>query len=85
MNTYGEKLEAALSLQIKVELAEREMEQKDLADTVGIESATLSRYLTGKRSMPMPTFFKVAESLGLTAQELMQRAEARVAKEAQTA
>ena len=85
MNTYGERLEAALATQIKVELADREMEQRDLANAVGIESATLSRYMTGKRSMPMPTFFRVAEVLGLTAQELMRRAEDRVPKEARTA
>lgn len=84
MNTYGERLEAALSTQIKVELAEREMEQKDLADAVGTEPATLSRYMTGKRSMPMPIFFKVAEVFGLSAQVLMQRAEARIAQEGQT-
>ncbi len=80
MNTYGERLEAALSTQIKVELAERGMEQKDLADLVGIESATLSRYMTGKRSMPMPTYYKVAEALGLTAKTLMERTEARIAR-----
>ena len=85
METYGEKLEAALSTQIKVELADREMDQKGLAEAVGIESATLSRYMTGKRSMPLPTFFRVAEVLGLSPRELMQRAEARVPKEAQTA
>jgi transcriptional regulator with XRE-family HTH domain len=80
MNTYGERLEAALSTQIKVELVERGMEQKDLADLVGIESATLSRYMTGKRSMPMPTFYKVAEALGLTAKTLMERTEARISE-----
>ena len=78
MNTYGERLEVALATQIKVELVEHDMDQKGLADAIGIESATLSRYLTGKRSMPMPTFFKVAEALGVTPQVLMQRAEARI-------
>jgi transcriptional regulator with XRE-family HTH domain len=79
MNTYGERLEAALSTQIKVELAERDMDQKDLADAVGAEPATLSRYMTGRRSMPMPTFFKVSESLGVNAQVMRQRAVARIA------
>ena len=79
MNTDGTRLEAALTTQIKVELAGLDMDQKDLAAAIGIERATLSRYMTGKRSMPMPTFFKVAEALGLTPQTLMQRAEARVA------
>lgn len=78
MTTYGERLEVALAHQIKVELVERNMDQKDLAEKVGIERATMNRYMTGKRSMPMPTFFKVAEVLGLSPRELMTRAEARI-------
>jgi transcriptional regulator with XRE-family HTH domain len=81
MNTYGERLDAALAAQIKVELAEREMEQKALASALSIESATLSRYMTNKRSMPMHTFVKVAEAFGLSPYELMKRAEARIAAE----
>lgn len=80
MTTYGDRLEAALAHQIKVELVERGMDQKDLAEAVGIERATMNRYMTGKRSMPMPTFFRVAEVLGLTPQALMQRAESRIAE-----
>jgi len=80
MNTYGEKLEAALAVQIKVELVEHGMDQKALAAAIGIESATLSRYMTGKRSMPMPTFFAVADALGLTPRVLMERAESRIAE-----
>jgi len=85
METYGERLEAALSMQIKVELVERAMEQKDLADALGIERATLSRYMTNKRPMPMQIFCKVAEAFGLSPAALMQRAEARIQPEAQTA
>lgn len=85
MATYGERLEAALSTQLKVELAGRGMTQGELADAVGIEAATLSRYMQNKRPMPMPTFYKVAEALGITAHVLMQRTEARVQPEAQTA
>jgi len=79
MTTYGERLEAALVTQVKVELVERGMDQKDLADKVGINRVTMSHYMTGKRSIPMPTFFKFAEALDVTPRELMQRAEARVA------
>lgn len=86
METYGERLEAALSKQIKVELVERGMDQKDLAEAIGIERATLSRYMTNRRPIPMQTFFAVAEAFGLAPQELMQRAESRVARPgAQTA
>jgi len=81
METFGTRLEAALSKQIKVELVERGMEQKDLAEAIGIERATLSRYMTNRRPMPMQTFFAVAEALGLPPRELMTRAEARIAQQ----
>lgn len=85
MSTYGESLEAALATQIKVELAERDMTQKDLAEAVGVGRPAMNHYIKGHKSMPMPTFFKVAEVLGLSPQVLMQRAEARVQPKDQTA
>jgi transcriptional regulator with XRE-family HTH domain len=83
--TYGEQLDRALAVQLKVELAERGMEQKELADQVGINRVTMSHYMTCKRSMPMPTFVKVAELFGLTPSALMARAEARIQPTEQTA
>lgn len=80
MDTYGDKLEAALAHQIKVELVDRGMEQQDLAGAVGINRVTMSNYMTGKRSIPMPVFIKIAEALGLSPQALMQRADARIQK-----
>jgi transcriptional regulator with XRE-family HTH domain len=81
MDTYGERLEAALATQIKVELVERNMHQKDLAEAVGIGRPAMNRYMKGHQSMPMPTFFRVAEALSLSPQVLMQRAEARIQAE----
>lgn len=78
MDTYGARLEAALSTQIKVELAERDMTQKDLAEAVGIGRPAMNHYIKGHKSMPMPTFFSVAEVFGISPQELMRRAEARI-------
>jgi len=83
--TYGEKLEAALSTQIKVELVERDMTQKDLAEAIGVGRPAMNHYLKGHKSMPMPTFMKVAEALGLTPVALMARAEARIQPESQSA
>lgn len=86
METNATRLEAAISKQIKVELVERSLEQKDLADAVGIERATLSRYMTNTRPMPMAIFFKIAEVFGLSPRVLMERAEARIDRqEARTA
>lgn len=71
-------LEVAISKQILVELAEHDMTQQQLAEALGIESATLNRYLRGRRSMPMPVFFRVADAFGLSAPELLARASARL-------
>ena len=80
MTTYGDALERALATQIKVELAERGMNQKDLAEAVGIGRPAMNRYMMCKQSMPMPTFFAVAEVFGVTPRVLMERAEARVSQ-----
>ena len=83
--TYADNFEAAIAKQISIELLEKDMGQKDLAAAVGIEPATLSRYMNRKRSMPMPTFIAVAEVLGLSPQTLMMRAEARIPSAEKTA
>lgn len=85
MSTYAERLETALSTQIKAELFERDMTQKDLAEAVGIGRPAMNHYLKGHKSMPMPTFIRVAEVLGLTPQVLWTRAEARIQPEEQSA
>jgi len=79
MNNF-EGLEASLATQIKVELVERGMDQKTLAERVGIHPVTLTKYMKGQRSIPMPIFFAVAEALGVSPRELMERAEARLAR-----
>lgn len=85
MTTHAERLEAALSSQIKIMLAEREWTQKDLAEAVGIGRPAMNHYLKGHKSMPMPTFIRVAEVLGLTPHDLWERAEARIRPESQSA
>jgi transcriptional regulator with XRE-family HTH domain len=78
MSTYGEQLELALAKQIRIELAERDMEQKDLADALSIGRSSLNRYMQNHQSFPMPVFFRVAEVFGLSTKVLMERAEARI-------
>jgi len=82
MTTYGESLEVALSTQIRVELLERGIGQKDLAEMVEIHPVTMSHYLKCKRSMPMPVFYRIAEALGISPKTLMERTEARIRPEA---
>lgn len=74
-------LEVALSKQIRVELTEREWSQDLLAEKVGITKATLSRYLKGHRSMPLPTLYEVAKVFNMSLREIMEKAEARIPPE----
>jgi plasmid maintenance system antidote protein VapI len=85
MNNAFEGLEAALATQIKVELVERGLDQKTLAERVGIHAVTMTKYLTNQRSMPLPVLIDIAAVFGISPRMLMQRAEARLRSAAQTA
>lgn len=64
--------------QIRMEMAEREMTQKKLADAIGIERATLSRYLSRRLQMSVRTLTAIARALKMSPQELWRRAASRV-------
>lgn len=85
MTNAFEGLEAALATTIKVELVERGLDQKTLAERVGIHPVTMTKYLKNQRSMPLPVLIDIAAVLGLSPRMLMQRAEARIRSAAQTA
>lgn len=82
---YNEELMIrALSTEIRMGLVSKGWNQQDLAEMVGITRESMSRYLSGKKSMPMPTFFRVADAFGVSPRELMYRAELRVEEEGST-
>lgn len=85
MNTHADRFEAAMSKQIAIEMAEREITQKELAEAVGIGRPAMNHYLNGHKSIPMPTFLRIAEALGLSPSVLWTRAEARTQPEEQSA
>lgn len=69
--TSVEDHETRMARKIRVALVEREMDQKDLAEMIGIERATLNRYLRGHVSMNMRTFIRLAEALGVAPSDLL--------------
>lgn len=81
MATEEEQLNEALLTQIRVEMAERNMQQKDLAAAMDLDPATLSRYLKGKRGVSMSVFYRMANGLAMSPRELMEKVESRVAQE----
>lgn len=78
MDTDIKRLEAAIAKQVRIELVERDMTQATLADAMGIERATLNRYLMGRTSMTARTFFALAQALGVTASGLLGKAQEHV-------
>jgi transcriptional regulator with XRE-family HTH domain len=78
MGNYGTEIQSALVTQVKAEMAARDMKQKDMAEKVGMQTSTLSRYLSGERDIPMPVVFSMASALNLSIIELVQRAERRL-------
>lgn len=65
----------AIGRAVRVEMARRAWEREDLASRVGISVDLLTRRLSGKREWKLRDFGAIAEALGLTASELMRRAE----------
>ena len=80
MSDYEEEMIAAVSTVIKMEMVGLGLRQQDVAERVGIHRETLSRYLGGKKEMPVGVFFQIAEVLGVTAADIMARAESRIQK-----
>lgn len=71
-------LEAAMAKQIKIELAEREMTQAQLAQKIGIGRVVMSRYLNGHSTFDYPHLIDIADTFGVDLSELIHRAEARL-------
>lgn len=78
MGNYGADIQAAIVTQVKAEMAAKDMKQKDMAAAIGMQTSTLSRYLSGERDIPMPVAFSMAAALDLPIVELVQRAERRL-------
>ena len=78
MANYGEDIQSATATQIKAEMAAKDWKQSDLANASGIPTSTLHRYLSGVRDIPLPVAINLANALGLSLVELIERAQRRL-------
>ena len=76
--TYDERLSVAIIVQLRVEMATRDWNQQGLSKLLGIDPATLNRYLKGYRHVPMRAFIQMAQVFGMKAADLLAAAEARM-------
>lgn len=74
----GQGRQGALVAQVKAEMAVLGIKQKDMAAKTGMQSSTLSRYLSGQRDIPLPVMFAFTDALNLPFLKLAQRAERRL-------
>ncbi|WP_170835476.1 helix-turn-helix domain-containing protein [Arthrobacter alpinus] len=80
MSDLEDKKILALGKAIKMEMVGQDLTQKVLADKIGIHRETLSRYLSGAAgyNMPIGILFQISNTLGVSVQDLVERAEARL-------
>lgn len=76
-------LERALIAQVRAEIAAASLSQGSIADTIGIERATLSRYMSGKRALPLQVLLDICDTLNIPAGDLMRMAEERARRDTQ--
>lgn len=67
----------ALNAEIRAEAAAQRIPIKTLAEAAGIDRATLHRYLTEERDMPLSVLLRISETLNLQPSALMDRADTR--------
>ncbi|MDR1387127.1 MAG: helix-turn-helix domain-containing protein [Propionibacteriaceae bacterium] len=70
----GERFAALLGAELKGAIKSRGRTANDVADRIGIERATLNRYLNGKRIIPSSTMAVAAIEIGMEPPELVRRA-----------
>jgi transcriptional regulator with XRE-family HTH domain len=70
-------LELAMARAIKGEAAYRDISKGELAQRSGIPMRTMRRYLSGERSITLGALARFADALGLTLDELIEKARER--------
>jgi len=64
-----------LGRSIRIALAERDLNQKQLSELSGVSMVTISQTISGQTKPTMRTIEKLASALGMTSAELVGRAE----------
>jgi len=62
-NSRGARFSVLLGLEMKGAIVARGFTATAVADIIGVERATLNRYLNGKRIIPSPVVVLVAEAI----------------------
>lgn len=73
-----ERYKAAIADTLRAEKAARKIEHSQIEELTGIKERTLWRIFAGQRDLTTPEAFLIADALGLTYHEFIDRVEARL-------
>lgn len=71
--TVTDQINAATVAVLRSVIAARHLNQKKIAESIGLSPVTVSRYLNGHRDVPLALVFGVAEAAGVPASQLIER------------
>jgi len=77
----GERFAALVGAELRGAIASRGYSAAAVARSIGNDPATLSRWLTGKREVPVSVAMAIADYVGVSLAEVMDRAYARLDEE----
>lgn len=78
MDNNAELYQGAIVAQLRAERAAAGLTIDDLTARTTLGRASVTRYLSGDRDIPMKALFELAHALGLTPGEFIRRAEQRM-------
>lgn len=78
MGITADEYATAIAEQLRAERSARRLTFKELAERSGINEQSVLRYLNGKRDIPIPALYALAEGLEVTVHEVIARAESRL-------
>lgn len=71
MNSYYEKERAIFSERLRLLMKEKGIKQKDLAEAIGVNTSTVSMYVSGNRMPSLNKLNEIASFLGCRVQYLL--------------
>lgn len=69
----ADKINAATVAVLRSVIAVRHLNQRKIAESIGMTPVSVSRYLNGHRDVPLVLVFAVAHAAGVAASEIVER------------
>ncbi|WP_353809116.1 helix-turn-helix domain-containing protein [Agromyces sp. SYSU T00194] len=65
MDTFGERYNAAVAAELRAARARKKVTIDELVEATGLSLASVKRYLSAERDIPVPAFANIARVLGV--------------------